>query len=41
MNNVLIFVEHSKGSTRKVTFELATHARQIADRMPQVSRPAV
>ncbi len=31
MNNVLIFVEHSKGSTRKVTFELATHARQIAD----------
>jgi len=31
MKNVLVFVEHAKGSTRKVTFELATQARAIAD----------
>ena len=31
MRNVLVFVEHAKGSTRKVTFELATQARALAD----------
>jgi electron transfer flavoprotein alpha subunit len=31
MQNVLVFVEHSKGTTRKVTFELATEARKLAD----------
>jgi len=31
MKNVLVFVEHAKSSTRKVTFELATQARAIAD----------
>jgi electron transfer flavoprotein alpha subunit len=31
MQNVIIFVEHSKGQTRKVTFELATEARKLAD----------
>ncbi|MDQ2681009.1 MAG: electron transfer flavoprotein subunit alpha/FixB family protein [Candidatus Eremiobacteraeota bacterium] len=31
MQHVLIFVEHRAGSTRKVTFELATEARRLAD----------
>jgi len=31
MQNVVIFVEHKGGSTRKVTFELASEARKIAD----------
>ncbi len=31
MKNVVVFVEHAKGSTRKVTFELATEARALAD----------
>jgi electron transfer flavoprotein alpha subunit len=31
MKNVIVFVEHSKGTTRKVTFELATQARRLAD----------
>lgn len=31
MQNVLIFVEHKGGQTRKVTYELATEARKIAD----------
>jgi electron transfer flavoprotein alpha subunit len=31
MKNVLIFAEHRQGKTRKVTFELASEARRIAD----------
>src|SRR5581483_775297 len=31
MQNVIIVVEHAKGQTRKVTFELATQARKLAD----------
>ena len=31
MQNVIIFVEHKGGQTRKVTFELASEARKIAD----------
>jgi len=31
MQNVLVFVEHKGGQTRKVTYELATEARKIAD----------
>lgn len=31
MNNVIVFVEHKAGQTRKVTFELATEARRLAD----------
>lgn len=31
MQNVLVFVEHKAGQTRKVTFELATEARRVAD----------
>lgn len=31
MKNVLIFAEHRQGNTRKITFELASEARRIAD----------
>ncbi|MBV9333083.1 MAG: electron transfer flavoprotein subunit alpha/FixB family protein [Candidatus Eremiobacteraeota bacterium] len=31
MKNVLIFAEHRQGKTRKITFELASEARRIAD----------
>lgn len=31
MNNVIAYVEHRKGQTRRVTFELATEARKLAD----------
>jgi len=31
MQNVIVFVEHKAGQTRKVTFELATEARALAD----------
>ncbi|MDE2572001.1 MAG: electron transfer flavoprotein subunit alpha/FixB family protein [bacterium] len=31
MRNVIVFVEHKGGQTRKVTFELATEARALAD----------
>lgn len=31
MQHVIVFVEHKSGQTRKVTFELATQARKIAD----------
>ncbi len=31
MRDVIIFVEHSGGQTRKVTFELAAEARRLAD----------
>ena len=31
MRNVITFVEHKAGKTRKVTFELATEARRLAD----------
>jgi electron transfer flavoprotein alpha subunit len=31
MQNVIIFVEHKNGKTRKVTYELSTEARAIAD----------
>lgn len=31
MQNVIVFVEHKGGQTRKVTFELATEARALAD----------
>ncbi len=33
MQNVLVYVEHKKGQTRKVTFELATQARELADKL--------
>jgi electron transfer flavoprotein alpha subunit len=33
MKNVLVFAEHQKGTTRKVTFELATEARRLADQL--------
>jgi electron transfer flavoprotein alpha subunit len=31
VNNVIAYVEHRKGQTRKVTFELASEARKLAD----------
>jgi electron transfer flavoprotein alpha subunit len=31
VQHVIVFVEHRQGQTRKVTFELATEARRIAD----------
>jgi electron transfer flavoprotein alpha subunit len=31
MNNVLVFVQHKNGQTPKVTFEMATQARKLAD----------
>lgn len=31
MKNVIVYVEHRQGQTRKVTFELATEARRLAD----------
>jgi len=31
MQHVIVFVEHQAGHTRKVTFELATEARRLAD----------
>ncbi len=31
MQHVIVFVEHKSGQTRKVTYELATEARKIAD----------
>jgi electron transfer flavoprotein alpha subunit len=31
MQHVIVFVEHRSGQTRKVTYELATEARKIAD----------
>ncbi|HTU81188.1 MAG TPA: electron transfer flavoprotein subunit alpha/FixB family protein [Candidatus Acidoferrales bacterium] len=31
MKNVIVFVEHKGGQTRKVTFEMATEARRVAD----------
>ncbi|HEY8296634.1 MAG TPA: electron transfer flavoprotein subunit alpha/FixB family protein [Candidatus Baltobacteraceae bacterium] len=31
MRNVIVYVEHKAGQTRKVTFELATEARRLAD----------
>ncbi len=33
MRDVMIFVEHKGGQTRKVTFELATQARRLADEL--------
>ncbi len=33
MNNVLVYVQHKGGSTPKVTFEMATQARQLADKL--------
>jgi electron transfer flavoprotein alpha subunit len=33
VKNVLVFVEHRQGATRKVTFELATEARRLADQL--------
>ncbi|HEY9086259.1 MAG TPA: electron transfer flavoprotein subunit alpha/FixB family protein [Candidatus Tyrphobacter sp.] len=33
MQNVIAFVEHRKGQTRKVTYELVTEARALADRL--------
>ena len=31
MKNVIVYVEHKSGATRKVTFEMASEARKIAD----------
>src|ERR1700680_317419 len=33
MRDVIVFVEHRQGHTRKVTFELATQARELADKL--------
>ena len=33
MKHVIVFVEHRQGQTRKVTFELATQARVLADQL--------
>jgi electron transfer flavoprotein alpha subunit len=33
VKHVVVYVEHRQGQTRKVTFELATEARQIADQL--------
>jgi electron transfer flavoprotein alpha subunit len=33
MKNVLVFVQHKNGQTPKVTFEMATQARVLADRL--------
>ncbi|HZZ64576.1 MAG TPA: electron transfer flavoprotein subunit alpha/FixB family protein [Candidatus Baltobacteraceae bacterium] len=33
MQNVIVYVEHRGGQTRKVTFELASQARKIADQL--------
>jgi len=33
MKNVIIFVEHNQGQSRKVTFELATQAHRLADEL--------
>ncbi|MEO6912732.1 MAG: electron transfer flavoprotein subunit alpha/FixB family protein [Candidatus Baltobacteraceae bacterium] len=33
MQHVVVFVEHKAGATRKVTFELATEARRLADQL--------
>ena len=34
MKNVLVFVQHKNAQTPKVTFEMATQARALADHMP-------
>ncbi|MBV8149591.1 MAG: electron transfer flavoprotein subunit alpha/FixB family protein, partial [Candidatus Eremiobacteraeota bacterium] len=31
MKNVIVYAEHRAGQTRKVTFEMATEARRLAD----------
>lgn len=33
MKHVIVYAEHRQGQTRKVTFELATQARQLADQL--------
>ncbi len=33
MKHVIVYVEHRQGQTRKVTFELATEARRLADQL--------
>jgi electron transfer flavoprotein alpha subunit len=33
VKNVIVYVEHKNGATRKVTFELATEARILADKL--------
>ncbi len=33
MKNVIVFAEHRQGQTRKVTFELASEARRLADQL--------
>jgi electron transfer flavoprotein alpha subunit len=33
VQHVIVFVEHRQGQTRKVTFELASEARKLADRL--------
>jgi electron transfer flavoprotein alpha subunit len=33
MKNVLVYVQHKNGQTPKVTFEMATQARKLADRL--------
>lgn len=33
MKHVIVYVEHRQGETRKVTFELATEARRLADQL--------
>ncbi len=33
MQNVLVYVQHKGGNTPKVTFEMATQARALADKL--------
>ena len=33
MKHVVVFAEHRQGRTRKVTFEMATEARRLADEL--------
>ncbi|TAM57724.1 electron transfer flavoprotein subunit alpha/FixB family protein [bacterium] len=41
MRNVMIFAEHKAGQTRKVTFELATEARALADALGGTAQAVV
>jgi electron transfer flavoprotein alpha subunit len=33
VKNVIVYVEHKDGSTRKITYEMATQARELADKL--------
>ena len=40
VKHVIVYVEHRQGSTRKVTFELATEARRLADQLGGKAPPS-